>query len=202
IGPAQVQAAAQEPLVFRDTLGQPEIAGIVPEVSHAEMLHGDDPGGVDILIVDACVDGLGLGAGPSTGCGPARTGRGLDLGRADDPRRAQQLVGLGEDAEGPILAAGVRMVFLGLLPVGVANLLQRRLGRDAQDLERIDLETEQRHFARLPAAAARARAWLNGAGPTARWITGSADTMPARRSAPRPPARSRGASGGTPAGAG
>src|SRR5579883_1442220 len=72
------------------------------------------------------------------------------MGGADDSRRAQQLVGLGEDAEGPILAAGVGMVLLGLLAVGIADLLQGRVGRDAQHLERIDLEAEQGHLVASP----------------------------------------------------
>ena len=67
------------------------------------------------------------------------------MGGADDAGRGEQLVRLAEDAEDPVLAAGVGMITLGLCAVGVADLLERGVGRDAEDLERVDLEAELRH---------------------------------------------------------
>ena len=62
-----------------------------------------------------------------------------------DARRAEHLVGLDQDAERPILAAGIGMIALGLLLVGVADLLERGLRGHSEHLVRIDLEAEKRH---------------------------------------------------------
>ena len=62
VGPAQVQAAAQETLLLGHRLPEPEVAGVVPEVADAEVLDGDELGGVHVLIVEAGVDGLGSGS--------------------------------------------------------------------------------------------------------------------------------------------
>ena len=53
-----------------------------------------------------------VGAGASTWRGPG------------DARRAEHLVGLDQDAERPVLAAGIGMISLGLLLVGLADLLK------------------------------------------------------------------------------
>ncbi len=86
-----------------------------------------------------------LGAGSRRRRSAGGGGGGLEVSGADDPGRAEQLVRLADDAEDPVLAAGVGMVALGLLAVGVADLLERRVGRHAEDLERVDLEAELRH---------------------------------------------------------
>ena len=61
VGPAQVQAAAQEPLLVGLLLGQPEIGGLVPEVADAEVLDADHPGGGQPRVVDAAANGLDAG---------------------------------------------------------------------------------------------------------------------------------------------
>ena len=71
VGPTEIQAAAQEALLLGHALAEPEIAGIIPEIPDAEVLHGDDAGGVDVFVVDTRVDGLGAGlaAGPRAAAG-------------------------------------------------------------------------------------------------------------------------------------
>ena len=82
------------------------------------------------------------GLGRAAGCGlPGLRFRTRGAGHA---RRAEHLVGLHEDAKRPILAPGIGMVHLGLQLVGVANLLEARLGRNAQYLMRVDLKAEER----------------------------------------------------------
>ena len=123
VGPAQVQAAAQEAIFVGHALGEPEILGIVPEIAYAEELDGDDAGGVHVLVVDAGVDGLGVRSGRGRGaCGDVAGAGRLDVRGPGDAGRAEHLVRLTEDPERPVLAAGVGMIALGLLLVGVADL--------------------------------------------------------------------------------
>ncbi len=148
IGPTEIQTTAQESLLIGYGLAKPEVAGVVPEIPDAEVLDSNDVGGVDVFIVETRMDGLGVGlAGVGARGWPDGRPRGLEMGGAGDPGRAEQLVGLTEDAERPILAASVRVKSLRLLPVSVADLLQRRIGRDPEDFERVDLEADQGHVA-------------------------------------------------------
>ncbi len=149
VGPTEIQATAQEPLVVRNGLAKPEVAGIVPEISDAEVFDGHDPARVHVFIVDARVYrlGAGLSAG-SRGVPRGRSGR-LEMGGAHDSRRAEHLVRLAQDAKHPLFAASVRVVFLGFLAVGVADLLKRRFRRHAENFERVNLEAELRHFGRM-----------------------------------------------------
>ena len=120
------------------------------------MLDGDDPRrGVDVLVVDARVDRL-RGLGSRRGGLRAPAGRGAAAARRASARttRAEQSISYAwlrmRNTQSSPPASG--MIALGLLPVGVADLLERRVGRDAEDLERVDLEAEHGTRRVLPRA--------------------------------------------------
>jgi len=110
------------------------------------VLDANHPRGRNVLIVNAAADGLSAWlVRPS--CGRCRFGLpadGLGPGRPQHAGRAEQLIGLDQHTECPFLAAGVGMEGLALLVIGVADLLQRRIRRDAKDRLRVDVKAEGR----------------------------------------------------------
>jgi len=151
-GPRDVQRAAQGPVLDRASAEQPEVLGLVAEPEDLDV----DQGGVGHLVAEPRADRLAVGRrrgrrvirasppGGRRGIGGGGRGRAGRLGRGGgpdaDPGPAEDLVRLMDHPEGPLLAADVGVVPLRLGSIGVADLLQGRLGPHAQDRVRVELE--------------------------------------------------------------
>ena len=108
-----------------------------------------------------------------------RPGPELGLGRLHDACGAQHLVGLRDDAEGPLLAAHVGVMLLGLLAIGFADLMQRGTRRHPENGVRIDLDGQvERHGEFPPGLGSRIAAGLPARTPAARYSR--ANTRPER----------------------
>ena len=76
--------------------------------------------------------------------GSALTAGRLSPGRPQHACRAEHLIGLDQHAECPFLAADVGMEGLALPAIRVADLLERRIRRDAKHDLRVDVKAEGR----------------------------------------------------------
>ena len=108
------------------------------------MLNANHPLGSHVLIVNAASDGLGawLVLPGRCRCGGGLTADGLVPGRPQHAGRAENLIRLDQHAECPFLPADVGMEGFALPAIRVADLLQRRIRRDAQDRLRVDVKAE------------------------------------------------------------
>src|SRR5262245_8097181 len=115
------------------------------------MLNTHDSFRTYIPVVDAAPQALGARfsrPAPSSGGGVRPPRLRLGLGGPQNSGRAEHLVRLHQDSEGPLLPSHIGMEHLGLTTIGVANLFQSGVQRNAQDRVRINLEAKRRQSER------------------------------------------------------
>ena len=154
IGPAQVQAATEKTLLVGLLLGQPEVGGVVPEIAAhrgARRRRAARARRSGRECRPGRVSCLARAAGPHAGRReplPGARRAGSTRVARNDPGGAEHLVRLDQDPKRPFLAADVGMKGLALLAIGVADLRQRRIRRDAQNDQRVDIKAEGRQGGR------------------------------------------------------